>query len=379
MEKIPPTSDVAALDYDKTPDAPALWDRIVAESAEGWFWHTRANFDFNFCAARDFAARDLSFFLMRGDRAIGVAPLTVQKRRVGDFEGQEAAYYSGFLPWPCFAKDLPDLPGVEEFAFVELERRARVAGVGRIRVRSCPASPIPEEAERIARIAIGRRYVHAGALSHVVALNPDVLDNVRERYRRYHRKFSPQFELEVITGSQLDARWEQLYFELHVKDAGGQFRSRESYSRQADLARKGEGFYVAARHRERGIIAGMLLVSVFKDAAFDNSVGVDPEFQEMYVSHLLKWRAIEELMTRGVKTYELGERTELATLLKIPTPKQRGISHFKDGWARGNVKTVHELDKFLKEDYLAAHFASGRKALADYFEPPSAPGPANGA
>jgi hypothetical protein len=353
-----------------------MWDRLVAKSAEGWIIHTRANFDFNFCAALEFDACDLSFFLMRGDNAIGLAPLTVQKRRIGAFEGREAAYYSGYLPWPCFANDLSDRAGVEELAFMELERRAREAGVGRIRLRSYPAAAIPEEDARVARVASTRRFAYSSFASHVIALEPDVLSKVRERYRRYHRKFSPQFELEVLDGTKLDESWEQTYFELHVKDAGGQFRSRESYTRQTDLARKGEGFYVAARHRESGRVAGMLLVSVLKDAALDNSVGVDPDFQEMYVSHLLKWRAIEELLKRGAKTYELGERAEPATLLKVPSPKNRGISHFKEGWARGNIRTVHELDKFLDDGFLAAHFDACRQALAAYFEPPSAPEPA---
>lgn len=376
MEKPGLPTDVAFVDYAEAPDGAASWDRLVSESAEGWIVHTRANFDFNFCAALEFDARDLSFFLMRGGRAIGVVPLTVQKRRLGAFEGREAAYYSGYLPWPCFAPDLADLPGVEELAFMELERRARGAGAGRIRVRSYPAAAIPDEAERVARAASTGRFAHSSFASHVVALEPDVLSKVRERYRRYHKKFSPQFELEVLDGARLDARWEQTYFELHVKDAGGRFRSRESYARQADLARKGEGFYVAARHRESGRVAGMLLVSLLKDAALDNSVGVDPEFQEMYVSHLLKWRAIEELLKRGAKTFELGERAEPATLLKIPSPKQRGISHFKEGWARGNVRTVRELDKFLDGGFLAAHLDACRSALAAYFEPPSVPAPA---
>jgi len=373
MEKQAPPADVSFQDFARTPDGPALWDALAAESAEGWFWHTRANFEFNFCAAREFEARDLSFFVMRGGRAVGVVPLTVQKRRLGAYEGREAAYYSGFLPWPFFAKGLADLAGVEELAFAELERRASEAGAGRIRVRSCPGAPLEGEPERVARVAAVRRFAFSSAPSHLVALEPDVLANVRERYRRYHRKFSPQFELEIVDGAKLDAAWEQAYFELHVKDAGGQFRSRESYARQADLARRGEAFYVAARHRASGAVAGMLLVSLVKNAAFDNSVGVDPAYQESYVSHLLKWRSIEELLARGAATYELGERAEPATLLKVPSAKQRGISHFKEGWARGNVKIVRELDKFLDPAFLAAHLEACRAAIGAYFEAPSAP------
>ena len=118
---------------------------------------------------------------------------------------------------------------------------------------------------------------------------------------------------------------EETYFKLHVKDAGGQFRSRESYTKQADIARGGEAFYVVATHTESGTIVGMLLVSLYKNTAYDNSVAVDPDFADKYVSHLLKWRAIEELQKRKVPTYELGQKADPLS----STKKEIGISHFK--------------------------------------------------
>ena len=75
---------------------------------------------------------------------------------------------------------------------------------------------------------------------------------------------------------------EQAYFELHVKDAGGQFRPRESYTKMADLARKGEAAFIVARNIETGIIVGVLVIAIFKNAAYDSSVSIDPEYHQNY-------------------------------------------------------------------------------------------------
>jgi lipid II:glycine glycyltransferase (peptidoglycan interpeptide bridge formation enzyme) len=170
----------------------------------------------------------------------------------------------------------------------------------------------------------------------------------------------------VIEGDAVTPEIEETYFQLHVKDAGGQFRSRESYHLQANLAREREAFYVTATHRGRNVIAGMLLVSVYKGAAYDNSVAVDPDFQDEYVSHLLKWTAIEALNARAVQIYELGEKAALPTTISIPSAKNRGISYFKEGWSRDSTKLVVAAEKFLDSDFLCAITSSRLDAVKTY-------------
>jgi lipid II:glycine glycyltransferase (peptidoglycan interpeptide bridge formation enzyme) len=190
---------------------------------------------------------------------------------------------------------------------------------------------------------------------------------VRERYRRYVKKFMPRYELSIKEGDTVTPELEENYFHLHVKDAGGQFRSRESYRFQANLARNHEAFYVTATRRDGSVRAGMLLVSVCKGAAYDNSVAVDPDFQDEYVSHLLKWTAIETLLARGVESYELGQKALSPTAVSIPSSKNYGISHFKEGWSKGAVKTIIMAEKFLDAAFLDAVVAVRTDALKAHF------------
>jgi hypothetical protein len=361
-------SGLSTLEVCSAPDAAGVWKSLAESCPDAWFWHTWANMEFNFVAAQKNEARNLSFFVLQDEKPIGLVPLLVERARIGnDFSGWDAAYYGGPLPWPAFLSGLADFEIIEEYAFRELEQRSRQAGAGRIRIRLSPPQPLGNEQQRLARAISAHRYLDSSYISHSLDVQPDSLAHVRERYRRYVKKFMPQYELSVKEGEAVTAELEENYFQLHVKDAGGQFRSRESYRFQADLARNHEAFYVTATRREGGTVAGMLLVSICKDAAYDNSVAVDPDFQEEYVSHLLKWTAIETLVARGVKSYELGQKALLPTIFSIPSAKNYGISHFKEGWSKGTVKTVVMAEKFLDTAFLSAVMAARASEAKTYF------------
>lgn len=324
-----------AIDIREVTGAPELWQEIVNASEDGWIWHTWLAHEFNLCAGEKYAAKDLSFFIYENGKAVGVVPLIVQ--------GGEAIYYSGFLPWPCFRSNVQNKEELEDFAFAELEQRIHEAGAHHVKVRLTPPQNNGNEEVCVKRIAEKYAFVPRHFDSHVVVISNETLGEVRERYRRYYKKYSSLFTLNIAEGSAVTPELEETYFKLHVKDSGGQFRSRESYAKQADIARAGEAFYVTATLTSSGAIVGMLLVSLYKNAAYDNSVAVDPDFADRYVSHLLKWRAIEELQTRRVPTYELGSKADPLS----STPKELGITHFKEGWSRGHTRTLWEMEKFL--------------------------------
>ena len=361
-------SGLSTLDLRAAPDAASVWKNLADSCPDAWFWHTWANMEFNFAAAQNHEPKNLSFFVLLDERPVGLVPLLVERTNITDnFSGWDAAYYGGPLPWPAFLADLPDFETIEEYAFRELERRAGEAGAGRIRVRLSPPQPMDHQQRRLERAISAHRYLDSSYLSHSFAIGADSLSHVRERYRRYVKKFMPRYEMSIKEGDAVTHELEESYFRLHVKDAGGQFRPRESYRFQANLARCQEAFYVTATRREDAALAGMLLVSVCKSAAYDNSVAVDPDFQDDYVSHLLKWTAIETLLNRGAKTYELGQKALPPTSVAIPSSKSYGISHFKDGWSQGAVKTVPAAEKFLDGAFLTAVMAARADAVKAYF------------
>ena len=279
--------------------------------------------EFNLCAGEKFKAEDHSFFVYENDKAVGIVPLIIQEKIIGDFKGREATYYSGFLPWPCFRAGFESehAAALESFAFTELEQRARNAGVGRISIRMTPPMNRGDELKRVTRATGEHSYLYIPLSSHIVMVNSQTLVAARTHYDYKH--FSPFFTVTIAEGSDVTNVLEETYFKLHTKDAGGQFRSRLSYTKQANVAREKEGFYVIAKYRESGNIAGMALISCYKDVALYNSVAVDPAFQKLCVGYQLQCCTIEKLLHRGILFYDLGSKRMFQLGMHLPRRKTR--------------------------------------------------------
>jgi len=245
---------------------------------------------------------------------VGVVSLIIQEGSIGNFKECE-------VPWPCFRAGLkPErASALETFAFTELEQRARRARTGRASVLMIPPMNQGNETERVARVASEHNYLYFPLSFHEVNVSPNALEAARTHYDYKH--FSSFFTITVTTGSEVTDVLEETYFKLHTKDAGGQFRSRLSYKKQADIARQGMGFYVVARHNESSNVAGMALINCYKGAAYYNSVAVDPVFQKLCVGYQLQCRAIEELLRRGILLYDLGSREDISTWHALTSEK----------------------------------------------------------
>lgn len=335
--------NLEARDVSSTPDARQVWKKVVDGSPDAWHWHTWNTLQFTMSAATTLHPSDLSFFVYEVERVVGCVPLMVRDSAEGATD-RVAAYHPGigFLPWPACATE-NDHETFENFAFEELERRARSAGAACIRLRLTPPRNVGNEKERAEKLANTFGYTLSEISSHTMSLDADIFSRVRDRYQRYYRKFSPRFDVRIVEGAGVTKECAEQYAQLHEKDAGRRVRSPESYQRQADTARAGQGFYVVVMHEESKRPAGMLLISLYKDVAYDNSVAIDPEYAELRIGVILKWAAIEELLRRGVHLYDLGPRADLATA----NEKERGIIQFKEGWTRGQVRSVWQLEKLL--------------------------------
>lgn len=327
-----------AINIQDVANAPTLWKEIVDASLDGWTWHTWQAHEFNLCSGAQYAAKDLSFFVYNGEQAVGVVPLIVEERG----GRRRAAYYSGFLPWPCFRRNVGERDALEDFAFSELEQRAKDASATSIVVMLTPPVNTGDEESRARRIAQEKGYDVTTAKWHFTEVTPELLSHVRSRYDYKH--FLRFLDLSIAEGAGMTTMLEEAYFTLHVADAGGQFRSRESYTSQADAARSGEGFYVVATHKETGTIAGMALIQVYKGAAFYSSVAVEPKFSRLCVGYQLQCRAVEELLARGIRTYNLGL---IADPLREASEKELGISRFKSKVSGTGSRPMYTMRKSL--------------------------------
>lgn len=349
-------------------DCRGLWSQLVEESPFGWFWSTWAMHQFRVEYARSTGRffEDRSFIVTEGGQPVGLAPVVFVKSLEGYIF---ASHIDCPLPWPmAIGRDENELIEREAALLDEVERRARSSGAGVIRLMLDLPRPDNERTANFFRVIRERVFVDVGYDSHLVVLNSNVLSTVRERDRRKVKKYRGQYELKILEGSNLPADIARTYMDLHMRDAGRSTRPLLTYEKQVGLVQAGEGFWVVASHKETDRVVGMLLVSLHKNAAYDNSVAVDPDFSREPVSHLMKWVAIEKLLEVGATHYELGFASVSPTYTFQPSQKNFGISFFKDGWARGGVKRVYAADKFLTQASFDCFWESARLSLLNYFD-----------
>ena len=179
--------NLQAIDIEEVARASELWQKIIDASEDGWVWHTWIAHKFNLEAGTEYGACDLSFFVYDGEQAIGVVPLIVEER-AGCLQ---AACYPGFLPWPCFA-GREGREDFEDFAFTELERRARSAGAQGILFYLTPPRMTAKDESRARCVALHYGYEAFSVDSHLATIDKEWRSRVRDRYRRYVKKFSPK-------------------------------------------------------------------------------------------------------------------------------------------------------------------------------------------
>jgi hypothetical protein len=333
------------------------WDEFVRTAPTAWFWSTRAMHEFRLCCLENanVLVEDASFMLLRDGVPLGLAPLVFCRE-----DGSLTASYDAPLPWP-----MASTPKDEAILFDEIERRIAVAQAGRARFLLAP--PAGDLSARFAQTVRQRSMIDVSFSSHDVQIDQSTLGSVRERYRRYIRKFQGGYVLSVLAGADIPDGFAATYMDLHTKDAGRVVRPLRTFERQIDILRAGEGFVVTAFHKGAGKIVGALIVSLYKNAAYDGSVAVDPVYEDEPVSNLMKWRTVEHLLALGVDTYELGATSFTPTYLSQPSAKNYGISFFKEGWSRGRTKTVLAAEKFYSREAFDRFWELRRNAVSAYF------------
>lgn len=346
-------------------NAETIWTTVVEKSRMAWYRHTYALAEFHRSVAKEKGVKELSFFIYDGEKPIGLAPLMMISKPNGV---QEVSYNSSPTPWPCLITEDPnERADLQKFCFDQImdvctQNAADYICLG----LNAPQYSRGEHEQSFSQLIERYNFLDASFTSHLIQVDDKTISGIRSSYKRNIKKYAKEYDTQVYSGDTVTDGIEQIYFELHVKDAGGQFRSRESYTRMADLARKNEAAFILAFKKDSKKIVGVLVVAIHKNAAYDSSVSIDPDYQYDYISHILKAAAIQLMQDRGIKDYELGRAYALPSLAYIPSEKEKNISFFKDGFSRGENKKSFVAEKFLSSRALDLKLETIKNNLITY-------------
>jgi len=121
--------------------------------------------------------------------------------------------------------------------------------------------------------------------------------------------------------------------ELHLRMAGRETRSRDSWREQENWVRGSNAMLNSVR--KDGQLAGASLFPFTRDMAVYQIGVYDRELFDIPVAHVLIAEAVDYFKEKGLKTLFLGLRHYEGDLCLKAGPKERNISYFKEGFATG--------------------------------------------
>jgi FemAB family protein len=158
------------------------------------------------------------------------------------------------------------------------------------------------------------------------------IDEIRLGFRKSYKplisKAKREWDIEVHEGNVEDV-FEEFRL-LHEEVSGRVTRSMKSWNVQKKQIECHEAFLITAR--DGGVLIGAGLFNYTKDIG-NYSVGAyKRELFEKPIGHGVQMKAIEVLIDKGCKMYDIGQKMTLLDE-NTPTDKELSISYFKEGFA----------------------------------------------
>ena len=123
----------------------------------------------------------------------------------------------------------------------------------------------------------------------------------------------------------------QEFRSLHIREAGRETRSEESWRRQFEIIKSKQAFLVLGKINDTLVSAGLFIYNEINCRYWVSASRRDLFDKPLF--HAIMWTAILYAKNLGCRWFELGERYfPNHSEDRTPTTKELGISDFKSGF-----------------------------------------------
>lgn len=159
------------------------------------------------------------------------------------------------------------------------------------------------------------------------------IEKIKSRFRKSYKSLISRglkaWKVEKLENDD-PAIWEE-FRQLHIKVAGRETRSKESWAIHYEAVMSGMAFLIYLRNDAGEMVGGGLFIHSGQECfygvgAYDRSLFDKP------LGHVVQYVAIEEMQKRGLLWYKVGTRA-FATDIPTPSDKEVSITEFKEGFA----------------------------------------------
>lgn len=277
----------------------------------------------------DFQIQDVSLVIYHDNQPIGLWPLSVSTK-----DGRHDLNSQGLPLMPplfCKSTERPTKRNLTSKCLDFSENMARHLGMSSWQSRCFFDNSTGLSEWQVQSLARGAksdvRYEMFVDLSRSLA---DIKSGFRKSYKSLINSGLKLWQVGIEEGLRCEKPWNE-FRDLHQRVAGRITRSGESWDLQRTQIEHGKGFLVWLRDASGTMVGGgffnftehecVYAVAAYERELFDKPLG-----------HVVQFRAIEEMLKKGVRWYKLGLR-RYATETPESDRKEVSIGYFKEGFA----------------------------------------------
>lgn len=334
-----------------TPDKYKEWDDFCLKSDDAWFWHTSSWLEYSLKYNPKLKAESKSFMVYNNNELIAICPLILQINERGI---KELCYNNEHGPMPAFDNRLSKK--TKEKAMKDIynyiNKIAEENNAERAMFRFTVLSKSFIEAPRQAfNYLMKFGYLDNSINTQIIDLRQPIeilKKDLRNDHKNNINKTSRKISTEIFSENNITDSIFNEYVETHRKAAGRVTRPRSTFNLMHDLIKAGSAFLVGAK--KDGVFIGFSYFFLFKEDVYYGSSCNDPAVKNIPVSHVVQWAAIQYMVEKKYRFYELGWQQFGLQFYDMPSEKQVNISEFKRGFGGFTVPWLRG-EKFYDKNY----------------------------
>ena len=282
----------------------AVWSSLIEQSKYNWYYSSKEFFDFNlqYLKERNIFLKDYSFIVTKKNIPCALVILVVTKSNVPN--KIIGSYNNDGLPWPIISNNVTNKEILYDFIFDEIEQKVKKNRISKVTFKYNLNQNSKTEKNNFIKTVKKFNYIDNSYLSHLSLLD-ESKKNIRKSYLKNIKKNIDNYNISIMSSKNFDKTFYKKYMNLHIQDAGKKYLSDKTYKMQLELVKQNKGFVVQVFSKNNNLL-GALIIYHDKISAYDASVAVQGSNKENYVSHIMKFTAMNYLDEININEYELG-------------------------------------------------------------------------
>jgi len=309
---------------------------------------------------------DSSFVVLENEKVVGIAFLPIE-----EFKGVSSITLGGsYTVGPLALNEK-----IEKFIFLKIDEIAKNLSVAQVKFYSEPLVEVYSSQYNSLR---KYGYIDTSTTDMILSLKADEADMRTNRRRSYRSLINgilnnkdKNYELLFYDEKNADYSVNEEYRAMHIKAAGRETRSKDTFDLQFELVKAGNGMITALK-REGNFIAFNYFLFHQKTAIY-MSAADDPDYANSKTPfyHATLWASIMRLKNMGFEYIQLSSPAsscKVESFMDYNDDKQINISFFKKGMGAQLVPFNRGIRYFDKNIFLKDLEQFKEQMLTNYFE-----------